>query len=213
MKVNFKDISLGYKKNIVLSEINLNLSSKDTYGVIGKNGSGKSTLINSLFDSSLVKEGKISFNCNQVSLPIISYVPQELYFPDFLTVAEYLKLHVKENKLSKLIKLYSLEEYLSKELNLLSGGEKRRITLFAAFFREPDILLFDEPDTHLDPVQICNFSKLFSEIKKSSNVLAIIVSNRVDFLKALCSKFVAVTENDVRLHTSLTSELINECYK
>lgn len=213
MDIDFKNISLGYNKSLVLESVDLSLSNNDTIGVIGKNGSGKSTLINSLFDCNLIKSGKISFKNEKSAEPVISYVPQELYFPDFLTVNEYLKLHIEKHKIDDLVKKYSLESFLNKEMNQLSGGEKRRITLFAAFYREPDILLLDEPDTHLDPVQICAFSTLFSEIIQTSNALTLIVSNRVDFLKGLCSKFITVANKEAKLYSNLTSDLINECYK
>ena len=173
-EINFKNsiilnnLSLKYSDTLVLNNINLEINKSDFMGVIGKTGSGKSSLSHILLGLINPSQGQIQCDGHNIFDNVksyqknIGYVPQNIFLLDD-TIKNNITFgsSVDEKKISKVVKLASLENFIKERPNGLnqivgekgvkiSGGEKQRIGIARALYREPKILILDEPTSALD---------------------------------------------------------------
>ncbi len=179
--LNLSNITFSYESSIypIFSSINLTINN-GWYALIGPNGSGKSTLFNLISKNLIAQSGIISSNnstylCKQDNLVDI---PESFYNPDIINNSESInllgRLEIKDNW------LFNYEN--------LSGGEKKRIMIADALFRNPEVLLIDEPINHLDEYSI---NLLINELRKF-NGIGLIISHDLSFLDQICSKTIII---------------------
>lgn len=166
--ISLKNITLKYSENLVLNNINLDIKKNDFIGIVGNTGSGKSSLSHILLglinpsSGSILCDGESIFKNIRSYQKNIGYVPQNIFLLDD-TIKNNITFGstLDETKLSKVIKLASLEKFVQDrpkgleqivgEKGLkISGGEKQRIGIARALYRDPKILILDEPTSALD---------------------------------------------------------------
>lgn len=159
MIISVEHICKSYKKNVILKDISFEAESGECVGFVGANGCGKTTLLSILVGVEKADRGSIKKKTRK-----IGYVPQINPLPDNLTVKECLKLWC-DNKAEydEIVSRYELSEFLSKRINRLSGGMKRRVAIACAMMGSPDILVMDEPTAALD----INYKKLIHNDMKT----------------------------------------------
>ncbi len=165
-----EDITVAYNGKPVIKNIDLIARKGDFIGIVGPNGSGKTTLLKSLNHSIQPKKGQVFLDNKRIeTLPRrviaqkIAVVPQviESRFP--LTVEEVVSLgrlpyknrfaDIDNRGLSvveSVFKMFNLKDFATKKVSQLSGGEKQRVFLALAIAQESEILILDEPTSHLD---------------------------------------------------------------
>lgn len=163
-KINIKNITYKIEDNIVLDNLSLDIEKGDLISIVGESGCGKSTLLKILSDLISISDGDIHFrgesykNLNPLELrKEISYCVQlpflfgETVYDNFKFVFEVRKEKFDENRVVELLKRFNLsKEYLQKDVNNLSGGEKQRIALIRNLIYKPSVLLLDEATSALD---------------------------------------------------------------
>jgi ABC-type Fe3+/spermidine/putrescine transport system ATPase subunit len=165
-----KNVSFAYTKSKVLSNISFDVPKGDTLAIIGESGSGKSTLLKLIFGEYDLKQGEVWWDSKQILGPafnlvvgydFMKYVTQEFDLMPYTTVSENIGKHLsrfypeqKELRTNELLKVVELEPFANRKVKNLSGGQKQRVALARALAKEPEILLLDEPFSHID-----NFKK------------------------------------------------------
>jgi ABC-type Fe3+/spermidine/putrescine transport system ATPase subunit len=165
-----KNVSFAYSKSKVLNNISFNLTKGETLAIIGESGSGKSTLLKLIYGEFDLKEGEVWWENKQILGPafnlvvgydFMKYVTQEFDLMPYTTVEENIGKYLsrfypeqKEKRTNELIKVVELEAFTKTKIKNLSGGQKQRVALARALAKEPEILLLDEPFSHID-----NFKK------------------------------------------------------
>ena len=165
-----KNISFDYDGEEIFSNISFSIEKGDVLCILGPNGTGKTTLIKCLNGLHEINSGEILINgknIKKLSFKEISkhigYIPQS-HVPSFpfkvldvvvMGRAPYLNLTDSPKKEDIEIALNSLKtlgiEYLrDKEYTNLSGGERQLVFLARVLCQQPDILILDEPTSHLD---------------------------------------------------------------
>lgn len=145
-------ISKYYGSRAILESISLTISPGDRIGLVGRNGCGKSTLLRMLAGRETPDRGGVSRIMKGLS---IGYLPQYPEFPPDISVQEAataeLPPHVPFWRVRKtLAGLGIRESQLSRTTGTLSGGEKTRLMLARLLCADHDLLLLDEPTSHLD---------------------------------------------------------------
>ena len=158
--IEVKNIYKRYR-NTVLDDISFTAEKGQCIGIIGANGCGKTTLLSIMAGVNKAQSGKIYYNNEladrkSVFKKYIAYVPQENPLIDELTTKDNLLLWLGSNKKIKdgfengVLKDLGIDEFLNKQVNELSGGMKRRLSIGISLSNNAPIMLLDEPGSALD---------------------------------------------------------------
>jgi len=181
------DAELAYGDVPLLDRASLAMEAGERIGLIGRNGTGKSSLLGILAGRLALDDGKLQKN----DALRIAYVPQE---PTDLNA-----LHAKKHKLDEF--LHRLGVNAETDPATMSGGERKRAALAAAFAQEPDLLLLDEPTNHLDVDGILVLEGLL--LKQPS---AIIITHDRAFLDRVATRIVELDRGLLRSYPGNFSE-------
>lgn len=177
LKIEISNLNKKYGKNHVLKSLNLQITNDQYNFIVGTNGTGKSTLIkciNGLIDY----EGYI--NNNKYS---ISYCPEKVNLPDFITLQNFLFLLGRTNKLplsslqTKInfyIDKFKINNFIKTPIIKLSQGTRQKILLIQSFLKEADVYIFDEPITYLDEDSQKTFFEELKRLKEKDKLILII---------------------------------------
>ena len=147
----FKEASLGYTSPVI-NNLELSISPGDRIGLLGSNGAGKSTLIKSIVGEIPVLKGEkeIGKNTN------IGYFSQHQVDDLDLSISAFehiqkLDITKDEKQIRKYLASFNFKgEKVLDRVNLFSGGEKARLAFAIIAYKKPNLLIMDEPTTHLD---------------------------------------------------------------
>jgi ATP-binding cassette subfamily B protein len=203
-KISFSNVSFKYNSNMtdeVLNKINLTIPRNKTTAIVGASGSGKSTLMKLILGFYYPTKGKIilgNYNIQDVNLKEwrkkCGVIMQEGYIFSG-TLSENITFsdnNVDEYKLNQAIKIAELEETINKlpmQLNTqigesgisLSGGEKQRLFIARAIYKDPEFILFDEATSNLDSINEKNIMYNLKIYLK--NKTSIIIAHRLSTIK------------------------------
>jgi ATP-binding cassette, subfamily B, bacterial len=192
-EINIKNVSFHYKEEGVLDNFNLNIKKGEKIGIVGKSGSGKSTLFKLLLKLYVPKKGMIYFDDKPITkikrlsvLDKISIVPQEtevfnLSLKDNILLAgksrnnfSLYKNALVASQLSKVVsKLKNKDNSLIGEKGVrLSGGEKQRLGIARAIYKNSDIIIFDESTSNLDYETEKEIQKSIDKIKGKTLIVS-----------------------------------------
>ncbi len=187
--------SFGYSENEkVLEDINFEINKNEKYAFIGANGAGKTTLLKILCEKLKLNKGNITLGHNVIK----GYQSQEfgeVLQPD-VTVFDTIAYNstASDNELRKILGNFGFDkEDINKKTQVLSGGEKIRLSFAKLFTNPPNFLLLDEPTTHLD---IDGRIKLEDLLKNYEGTFCI-VSHDITFIKNINADIVHVDKNRI----------------
>lgn len=179
-----KNLHKSYGLKPLLNGVDFAITKGQKVALVAKNGAGKSTLFRLLQGLEQVDDGDILFNKSIE----ITFLAQQSENASSELVSEYLKSITQEDrehevKINKMINILNLKPLLEKPLNILSGGERKRVELAKALMHEPQFLLLDEPTNHLD---IDMINRLENYLKRSHITVFMITHDRY-FLERVCT--------------------------
>ena len=207
-----KNLSFGYLDEFVLKDISLAIEKNQHIGIVGKTGAGKSTLLNILLGAITEYKGEVSFfGSNMKTLAQediwkhIAYVDQNRYlmngtvayniFQDNVVDADNVEdILIRTNLNKDITKLeQGLDTVVANGGVNLSGGQKEKIAIGRALYKDADILIFDEPASALDEE---SEQRLIDTIDMCKFKTIIIVTHRKDMLEK-CDKIFKVDEGKI----------------
>jgi ABC-type sulfate/molybdate transport systems ATPase subunit len=183
--LQIKNVSFAYQKELVLQDINITIETGKQYFVIGESGCGKSTLLQLIYGLYDLEIGSIHFNNEAVLGPSYNLIPgmeymkylsQDFDLMPFITVAENVGKHLsnsnkekKSNRIKELLEVVEMNEFANVKAKNLSGGQMQRVAIARALALQPQVLLLDEPFSHIDNFRTnCLRRKLYSYFKKQN---------------------------------------------
>lgn len=191
-----KNISFGYHKNLVLKNISFDVNPGEHFSIIGESGSGKSTLLKLLYGTYDLLEGAIFWNeikilgpkYNLITGPaFIKYVSQEFDLMPFTTVSENVGEFLsnfypkeKQERITELLQVVDLESYTNIKVKELSGGQKQRVALARAIAKQPEVLLLDEPFSHIDNFKKQSLRRSLFKYLKEKKITCIVATHDKD---------------------------------
>lgn len=190
--LKLQKVSFAYDQDPVLKDISFKINKGQNVSIIGESGCGKSTLLKLIYGL-LHTEGKISWNEKELLGPYYNLVPGEPFIKylaqDFdlmlpLTAAENVGKHLsnlypvkKKRRIRELLEVVEMEEEAQKKAKFLSGGQQQRIALARALADEPEILLLDEPFSHIDHFRKNNLRRRLFSYLKEKNITCIVATH------------------------------------
>lgn len=177
--ITFKDISVGYDKNIpILTDVDFSISANSYCAIIGENGSGKSTLIKLV--AGLIKSchGQVMH-----SFKHIAYLPQNGNFnrnfpiaiEDVLKMGKYVypKSDYSLKALKKALEEVKLNIPMDLPISNLSGGQFQRVLFARILLQNPDLLLLDEPFNGVDEGTIRDLAGILTYLHAEGKTILI----------------------------------------
>ncbi len=193
------NISFSYSNKKVLENIDFKADKGSHISIIGESGCGKSTLLKIIYGLLHIDKGSVFWNDTQVLGPNYNLVPGELYMKylsqdfdlmPFITVEEnvsqYLSVFYPDELKQRTLELLEMIEMVDDAKTMvknLSGGQQQRVALARVLAQEPEVLLLDEPFSHIDNFRKNSLRrKLFAHLKKKGITCIVASHDSTDVL-------------------------------
>ena len=194
--VELSHLEKRYGTQTVLHDISLSVAPGEIFTIMGPSGSGKSVLLRHIAGLETATSGTVTINGHDPRLPetrdrfALALVFQAGALFNSFTVYENLALYLLEHRICpkgeirdrvmRILKILSLEGAALKLPSELSGGMKKRVAVARALVMEPQLILFDEPTSELDPVMAATISELIATLRQHISVTTIVVTHDRD---------------------------------
>ncbi|MFA5092858.1 MAG: ABC transporter ATP-binding protein [Candidatus Omnitrophota bacterium] len=195
--IEIKNLVKKFNNHVILNDLSLNVKTGDTCVIIGRSGCGKSVLLKHIVgllkpdSGSVLVDGKEVANLGEKELTVlrskISLVFQGGALFDSMSVAEnvgfslFEHTHLEHKEILKrvdealsLVGLGGIDNLMPSEL---SGGMKKRVALARAICIKPEIILYDEPTTGVDPITADSINRLIRSLHDKLNVTSLVVTH------------------------------------
>lgn len=191
-----RNLCFSYNRHTqLLNGVNIDIPESAVYGLLGKNGAGKSTIIKLMLRQLTPKDGTIlwwgeSSPDNRIMYRIGSTVEIPSFYP-YLSVKDHFRLLdiifcKGQDRIDYLLDLTGLSEERDKKTSILSAGQKQRMAIALALFRNPDLLILDEPINGLDPSGIISIRSLIKQIKAMGKTV-VLSCHSLSEMEKVCS--------------------------
>lgn len=206
----------------VLNDVSFELPEKGMVFILGKSGSGKTTILNLLGGLDKPTEGSIYIEDKELnSMPnrernsyrahYVGFIFQEFFLfekrsvkSNLLMMGQLLHKKYSDEQISEILKEVDLEGYEDKKCNLISSGEKQRISIARSLIKDSKIILADEPTGSLDSE---NGERIFNILKKISTTrLVVVVSHDEESAKSYADYIIRIKDGKVIEKTGFTDE-------
>jgi len=213
--IKIKNLYKAFGSNSVLIDFNLNLYPGENVVVLGKSGSGKSVLIKCIIGLMKPDKGTVNVIGNEVpdlnSIELdklrvkVGFLFQSNALYDSMTVRENLEFPLRrhwfkknKNDVNDLVIEALTNVGLANTVDMmpaeLSGGMRKRIALARTLILKPEIILYDEPTTGLDPITGKEISNLMNDVKKKYKTSSIIISHDINCVKIVADRIIMLIE-------------------
>jgi phospholipid/cholesterol/gamma-HCH transport system ATP-binding protein len=180
----------------VLKDVSFVVSPGEIFVLMGPSGSGKSVLLRQIVGLEAPTSGRVLVDGHNATDPVTrEHVRMALVFQsgalfNSLSVYDNLALYPREHrvaseaairdKVMRALQIISLEDTAQKFPAELSGGMKKRVAIARALVMEPQLMLYDEPTSELDPVTSASISEIIATLREEYHVTTVVVSHDRD---------------------------------
>ena len=206
--IEIEHLSKSFGTNEVLKDINFSVNKGEVVCIIGSSGSGKSTLLRCINLLEKPSGGKIIYNGENIlgdNHNIYAYRTKlGMVFQQFnlfnnhnvlsnCTVGQMKVLKRSKEDAKKVAMKYlqvvGMEQYINAKPKQLSGGQKQRVAIARALSMEPDVMLFDEPTSSLDPELVEEVLRVMKKLAQTGLTM-LIVTHEMEFAKEVSDRVV-----------------------
>ena len=206
--ISIENLKKSFGEIKAVDNISFNVNKGELFAFLGVNGAGKSTTINILCGQLSKDEGKviidgISLDEDKSSLKRkIGVVFQESVLDGPLSVLDNLKSRgalyglkgkVLDERINELAYLLNLNDLLKRQVNKLSGGQKRRVDIARALIHKPEIIILDEPTTGLDPQTRKNIWNVINNLRKTEGITVFLTTHYME--EATDANYIVILDN------------------
>lgn len=217
LAISAQQLTKYYGKSRGVVDLDLDVRRGEIYGFVGPNGAGKSTTVRLLLDLIRPSRGSatiLGLDVQRESRAVrarVGYLPGELRMYDSLTGRQLLRFFGNVRGMTDTTYMHELAERLNAELNrrigTLSRGNKQKIGVVQALMHRPDLVLFDEATSGLDPLMQQELYAILDEYRQQGGTV-FFSSHYLDEVERICDRVGVI--RDGRLILSDTLEAIQE---
>ena len=213
--IEIENLKKAFEGKEVLKGINLHLPREENLAVCGKSGIGKSVLIKCMVGLMQPDSGKINVLGKDMMNPSlrdlefirskIGFVFQGSALYDSMSVRENLSFTLKRSaftgsktaiteRVEEVLESVGLVEAIDKMPAELSGGMKKRVGLARTLIKNPEIILYDEPTTGLDPATSMEISEMILNVRKSQKATSIIITHDMNCVRMTSDRILIIRD-------------------
>ena len=213
VSLEIRGLRKSFDGNEVLKGIDFEVRPGETFVIMGPSGSGKSVLLKHLIGLETPDAGEILINGESIgSEQIASKIRMAMVFQsgallNSLTAGENVGLYLSEHRLKppeEIAKIVSekladvgLAEVADKMPSELSGGMKKRVAIARALVIEPQLILYDEPTSELDPLSSVVVGEEILKLKERIHVTSLVVSHDRDLAFGIADRIAVINEGAI----------------
>ena len=209
--INVENISKAFGDKVVLNDLSLTIDKKEVVTLIGSSGCGKSTLVRCIAGLESIQKGKITIDNTEVKNVKSVAGKIGMVFQNFNLFPHYTVLDnvskplqtIKKMKKSEadelgreLLKKVHLEDQASQYPSTLSGGQKQRVAIARALALNPEIMIFDEPTSSLDPELAHEVFETIRDLAEEGQTM-IIVTHQINAIKNFATRVVFLSHGKI----------------
>lgn len=209
--INVENISKTFGDKVVLNDLSLTIDKKEVVTLIGSSGCGKSTLVRCIAGLESIQKGKITIDNTEVKNVKSVAGKIGMVFQNFNLFHHYTVLDnvskplqtIKKMKKSEadelgreLLKKVHLEDQASQYPSTLSGGQKQRVAIARALAMNPEIMIFDEPTSSLDPELAHEVFETIRDLAEEGQTM-IIVTHQINAIKNFATRVVFLSHGKI----------------
>jgi len=212
------NVSYTISDQFSLSDLNLEINQGQHVAIIGESGCGKTTFLKLIYGLYDTDSGTIFWNNTQITgpkdhlvpgMPFIKYLSQDFDLMPFISVEENIKKFLSrlypeesEQRTQELLEIVEMTAFAKAHVKTLSGGQKQRVALAQSLAKEPEILLLDEPFSHIDNFRKNRLRrKLFSYLKKQQITCIVATHDSTDILSYM-DRTIVIKEGKIIVNDS-----------
>lgn len=215
--LEIKGLTKRYSSIPVVNGVSFVLRPNEVSGYLGPNGSGKTTTVKLLTGLLQPTKGHIFFDGLDIKKNLIEYkrrlgyVPEEPDLYPYLTGWEYLQLigrlrslpeKILARKIDHFLQLFSLHRHRHSPLSSYSKGMRQKILISAALLHNPDILVFDEPESGLDVASALVFRNLVKSLAQEGKTI-LYSSHILEVVEKVCSRVIILHKGNIVANDSV----------
>ncbi len=222
-----KNFSCGYPGKFTLKSISFKIEKGDFVGIIGPNGSGKTTLFKGISNELPAISGESKLNSNSIQKMSLKQKAQNIAIVTqhievgSMTVEEYIlmgripyrkQFQFFETKrdiaiAKKYMDLTGVTPLKDKYMNALSGGEQQLAGIARALTQDPQLLLLDEPTSHLDITHQVEILNLIRRLSKELGLTVLMIIHDLNLAGEYCDSLIMMQNGGIRKKGSPTEVL------
>jgi phospholipid/cholesterol/gamma-HCH transport system ATP-binding protein len=212
--VTVDKLSKRYDGVAVLKDVSLDIRPGEIFVIMGPSGSGKSVLLKHIAGLELPTSGQVRIGDYEAADALVhARVRLALVFQagalfNSMSVYDNLALYPREHRLGdeadirervmRVLQILSLEKAFSKYPSELSGGMKKRVAIARALVMEPELLLYDEPTSELDPVMSATIGEIIATMRQHTAVTSIVVTHDPAIALAIADHMAFLMDGRIR---------------
>ena len=218
--VTFQDVNYAYPEaeDYALKDVSFEVQTGGTEVILGGSGSGKSTILKLVLGLIKPESGSVRFDGEEISRMSeselmevrakIGMVFQEGALFDSLTVAENVGFRLREHedmseqevesRIREILGFVELVAFHDRLPSELSGGQRRRVAVARAMAHKPEMILYDEATTGLDPIIASTICDLMVKLRDLEGVTTIFVTHQLRDAFQVAQSFVSLREDEIR---------------
>jgi ABC-2 type transport system ATP-binding protein len=195
--INVENVTKAFGENTAVNDVSFNVEKGRIFGLLGPNGAGKTTTIRMINNILAPDTGNITINGVKASpetQKMIGYMPEERGLYKKMKVGEQL-LYLTELKGIKAkdakksidfwLERFGAADWKKKEISELSKGMSQKIQFIATIAHDPDIYIFDEPFSGLDPINSETLKEVIIELKEKGKTI-LFSTHRMEQVEQMC---------------------------
>lgn len=202
-----------YGRQEVLTDVSLDVQPGEIFVIMGPSGSGKSVLLRHIAGLETLTTGSIAINGEDPRQPhtrdqfALALVFQSGALFNSLSVYDNLALYPLEHRICprneisdrvmRALRILSIEHAAQKLPAELSGGMRKRVAIARALVMEPQLILYDEPTSELDPVMSATIAEIIATLKEEYSVTSIVVSHDRDLALTIADRVALLHQGKV----------------
>ncbi len=211
--VEVRNLRKSFDDQEVLKGLNFKVEPGEIFVIMGPSGSGKSVLLKQLIGLDLPDEGEILINGESIQSPDVmekyrmAMVFQSGALLNSLTVEENVGLYLAEHRLKSPEEIKQIVEQNLESVGLkgteekmpseLSGGMKKRVAIARALIVEPQLILYDEPTSELDPMSAVVIGEEILKLNKRTHVTSIVVTHDRDLAFGVADRIAVIIDGNI----------------